>query len=197
MAFPLNEEQTAAVQHPVGRPAVLIAGAGSGKTRVLTERVRWLVANGVPPRRVAAITFTNKAAGELVSRLGLTDETPKELTPRVSTIHSLALGAIRKDPKGFGLEKIVSPLDDYDQKQMMKKIVERTSSAEGTNVWDLLDKIGFHRARGVGFRVDYTEEVHELAEQQHGGYHALDETDLHLWELFEQEKKKNSVVDFD
>ena len=48
----LNEEQMAAVEHPLGAPACLIAGAGSGKTRVLTERVKWLIAQGVEPRRI-------------------------------------------------------------------------------------------------------------------------------------------------
>jgi DNA helicase-2/ATP-dependent DNA helicase PcrA len=155
------------------------------------------MANNVPPRRICAITFTNKAAGELVIRLGLTDETPKELTPRVSTIHSLALNGIRRDPKGFGLQSSVSPLDDYDQRQMLKKIIERIPAAENINVWNLLDKIGFHRARGVGFRVDYTDEVHERALDEHSGYHALDDMELQLWSLFEDEKRKNSAVDFD
>src|SRR5271170_494138 len=80
----LNEEQTLAVEHPIGGPACLIAGAGSGKTRVLTERVRWLMAQGVPPRRICVITFTNKAAGELKERLGLGDNIVFDKEPRVS-----------------------------------------------------------------------------------------------------------------
>lgn len=191
----LNEEQTLAVRHPVGQPACLIAGAGSGKTRVLTERVRWLMENGVPPRRIVAITFTNKAAAELVERLGIGDHTPRDLQPRVSTIHSLSLSAIRRNPLGFGLQEKVSPLDDYDQYQMMKKIIERVKSDE--NPKRVLEAISFHRARGYGFAVDYTAEVHRVAEQMHGGYHALDQTQLGLWKLYEVEKTKNSVVDFD
>lgn len=191
----LNEEQTLAVQHPIGQPACLIAGAGSGKTRVLTERVRWLMEQGVPPRRICAITFTNKAADELIARLGIGQHTPKDLQPRVSTIHSLSLSAIRRNPTGFGLQDKVSPLDDYDQYMMMKKIVERVKSEE--NPKRVLEAIEFHRARGYGFSSDYTAEVHRVAEQMHGGYHALDQTQLGLWRLYEQEKTKNSVVDFD
>src|ERR1035437_1868930 len=97
----LNEEQTLAVCHPVGSPAVLIAGAGSGKTRVLTERVRWLIEQGTPPRRIVALTFTNKAAGELKDRRAIGFGTPPDKEPRISTIHSLALGGIRKNPKNF------------------------------------------------------------------------------------------------
>jgi len=204
VAFPLNEEQTLAVQHPEGSPAVLIAGAGSGKTRVLTERVRWLMEHGVTPRRICCITFTNKAAGELKERLGIGLDTPMDQEPRVSTIHSLALSGIRKNPKAFGLQEHVTPLDEYDQSQLMKKVIERYDAKHGRSegrgngfTYSVLEKIGFHRARGVGFRDEYTEAVHRRAMEEHAGYHALPEEYLDLWELFEDEKRKNSVVDFD
>lgn len=197
----LNEEQTAAVEHPLDQPACLIAGAGSGKTRVLTERVRWLMDNGIPARRICAITFTNKAAGELVHRLGLDELTDFEI-PRVSTIHSLALRGIRKDPRAFGLKDKVTPLDDYDQKQMMKKIVERNKDENDETdtmaiVFRVLERISFHRARGIGFRKEYTDDVHLEALRTHAGYHAMNEDELLLWSAFETEKKENSVVDFD
>src|SRR5271168_854880 len=199
----LNEEQTLAVEHPAGAPACLIAGAGSGKTRVLTERVRWLMAQGVQPRRICAITFTNKAAGELKDRLGM-GNVPPDKEPRVSTIHSLALGGIRKNPPAFGLADKVTPLDEWDQSQMMKKIIERYLAKHNRdneeakiNHYSVLEKIGFHRARGIGFRDEYTDSVHDKAMSEHGGYHALTEEMLDLWEMFEDEKRKNSVVDFD
>lgn len=159
---------------------------------------------GVPPRRICAITFTNKAAGELKERLGLGIDTPMEKEPRVSTIHSLALSGIRKNPKAFGLQAHVTPLDEYDQSQLMKKVIERydekhdRSEPRGNGyTYSVLEKISFHRARGVGFRDDYTDAVHEKALEQHSGYHAMTEEFLDLWELFEDEKRKNSVVDFD
>jgi DNA helicase-2/ATP-dependent DNA helicase PcrA len=204
MAFPLNEEQKSAVEHPQGHPAVLIAGAGSGKTRVLTERVRWLMEQGVQPRRICAITFTNKAAGELKERLGIGINTPMEKEPRVSTIHSLALNGIRKNPKAFGLNDKVTPLDEYDQSQLMRKVIERYDLKHGRSVerdrgfvYSVLEKIGFHRARGVGFRDDYTDGVHQRALEAHAGYHAMTDEYLDLWEIFEDEKRKMSVVDFD
>jgi DNA helicase-2/ATP-dependent DNA helicase PcrA len=200
----LNEEQTLAVEHPTGKPAVLIAGAGSGKTRVLTERVRWLMDQGVQPRRICAITFTNKAAGELKERLGM-GNVSADKEPRVSTIHSLALNGIRKNPQAFGLSDRVTPLDEWDQSQLMKKVIERYLAKQGKEVnedtkinhYSVLEKIGFHRARGVGFRDEYTDAVHEKALSEHAGYHALTEEALDLWEMFEDEKRKNSVVDFD
>jgi DNA helicase-2/ATP-dependent DNA helicase PcrA len=200
----LNEEQTLAVEHPTGKPAVLIAGAGSGKTRVLTERVRWLMEQGVQPRRICAITFTNKAAGELKERLGM-GNVSADKEPRVSTIHSLALNGIRKNPQAFGLSDRVTPLDEWDQSQLMKKVIERYFAKQGRemnednkiNHYSVLEKVGFHRARGVGFRDEYTDAVHEKALSEHAGYHALTEEYLDLWEMFEDEKRKNSVVDFD
>lgn len=194
----LNEEQMAAVQHPLDRPACLIAGAGSGKTRVLTERVRWLMNHGIEPSRICTVTFTNKAAGELIHRLEIDDKKASNI-PRVSTIHSLALSGIRKNPPAFGLKAKITPLDDYDQKQMVKKIIERRKTEEDVPaaMFRLLEKIGFHRARGVGFRKEYTDDVHEQALLMHGGYHAMDETELELWAEFENEKRENSVVDFD
>jgi DNA helicase-2/ATP-dependent DNA helicase PcrA len=191
----LNEEQTLAVEHPLGEPACLIAGAGSGKTRVLTERVRWLMAQGIPPKRILAITFTNKASGELVERLSIHEGTAD--CPRVSTIHALALSAIRRNPIGFGLQERVSPLDDYDQFQMMKKIIERLKSESDLNAYNVLEKIKYHRARGIGFAKDYTDEVHENALKRHSGHHALEPVDIKLWGLYETEKTRNSVVDFD
>ena len=105
----LNEEQLAAVTHEPGSPAAVIAGAGSGKTRVLTERVIWLITErDVIPRTIIALTFTNKAAAELKGRvyeaLGKDPEDKDFKGPRVGTIHSFALSAIRKDPhevRGF------------------------------------------------------------------------------------------------
>jgi DNA helicase-2/ATP-dependent DNA helicase PcrA len=191
----LNEEQTLAVQHPIGEPACLIAGAGSGKTRVLTERVRWLIGQGIPPRRICAVTFTNKAAGEMISRLGISASTPREQVPRISTIHSLALSAIRRNPQGFGLQARVSPLDESDAASMVKKIIDRKESEE--NQWAMMEMISYHRARGLCFASDYTEEIHQLALKMHGGYHAMDEERIDIWRAYEEEKKANSVVDFD
>ena len=191
----LNEEQTLAVQHPLNEPACLIAGAGSGKTATMTARVKWLIDHDVKPRRMAVITFTNRAAGELISRIGVTDPHSPD-SPRVSTIHSLALSAIRKNPLGFGLQPSVSPLDDYDQTQMVKKIIEREKITD-TNPYAVLEKIAFHRARGVGFVVDYTEEIAEEAERMYSGYHLMSDTDLKIWGLYQTEKTRTNVLDFD
>jgi superfamily I DNA/RNA helicase len=196
----LNEEQLRAVEHPLDEPACLIAGAGSGKTATLTGRVKWLMDKQVPPHKILCVTFTNKAAQTILNRIGIERGTPLNQTPRISTIHSLALSGIRKNPPAFGLRDKVTPLDDYDQKQMVKKIIERHRFLDidtAAMMFRLLDKISFHRARGVGFYKEYTDDVHAQALVMHAGYHAMDETELELWEEFEREKKENSVVDFD
>jgi DNA helicase-2/ATP-dependent DNA helicase PcrA len=191
----LNDEQILAVEHPIGSPAALIAGAGSGKTATMTARVNWLIQQGIEPRRIVVLTFTNKAAEELVARLAIDPSTPRELCPKVSTIHSLALAAIRRNPKGFGLQDKVTLIDDYDQGQMMKRIVERHSST--VNPWNLLEHLSFHRARGTGFSPDYTPEIHKKAQKMYSGVHALAEEDQKFWQEYEKEKTANSVVDFD
>ena len=201
----LNEEQRAAVEHPLDAPAVLIAGAGSGKTRVLTERVNYLMTEYlVSPSRILCLTFTNKAAGEMMSRLGIPeDDGHSKDTPYVTTIHSIALSYIRRAPGGFGLRGKVSPLDDYNQEQMLKQLIDRKLNGANAdayaaiNQWLLKEKIQFHRARGLGFQVEYTPEYHKLAEERHGGYHAMNEAELDIWYLYELEKKANCVVDFD
>ena len=78
-AAELNEEQYAAVSTQA-QHALVIAGAGSGKTRTLTYRVAWLIDNGVAPWRILLLTFTNKAAREMLSRVGeLTGKDPQEI----------------------------------------------------------------------------------------------------------------------
>lgn len=187
-----NDEQKLAVEHPLNQPACLIAGAGSGKTHTLTGRVRWLYDQGVPLKRICVLTFTNKAAEELRARLGVDTESNNA---RIGTIHSLALSAIRKNPLGFGLQEKVTPLDDYDQIEMFKKIIGREDAE--IKPWDIRDKIAYHRARAVGFAVDYTDVVHQAALKAHAGFHALNQEMLEIWKKYEIEKTKNSVVDFD
>ena len=192
----LNEEQLAAVNHPQGEAALLLAGAGSGKTTALTARIVHLITKDeIPPRRILVLTFTNKAAGEIRGRVlkatGLTEDD----APRLTTIHSLALSIIRQDPTGFGFGSKITPLDDYDAVALLKKILFR-KKIEESNPIKLKEQINFHRARGVGFEVDYTEDVHEAALQAYNGYHALTEEDRMLWRLLEAEKLSAHLVDF-
>jgi DNA helicase-2/ATP-dependent DNA helicase PcrA len=99
----LNPEQAAAVSHGEG-PLLVLAGAGSGKTRVLTRRLAWLVAQGVPQEGIVAVTFTNKAAGEMKERVGalLGTDRPRSY---VGTFHAWGVRLLRRFADEAGLPR--------------------------------------------------------------------------------------------
>ncbi len=116
----LNEQQKKAVLHIDG-PCLVIAGAGSGKTKVLTTRIANLIDNGIPSYNILAITFTNKAAREMQERL-------EKLVPNnnsfVGTFHSLGVRIIRENAPYFGLDRSFSILDSDDVLSIIKKIMK-------------------------------------------------------------------------
>src|SRR3954452_17287671 len=114
----LNEQQRAAVLHE-GSPLLIIAGAGSGKTRVLTHRIAYLLAaRGVRPGQILAITFTNKAAGEMRERVaGLIG--PAAQTMWVSTFHSACVRILRREATKVGLRSNFSIYDAADSQRLM------------------------------------------------------------------------------
>ena len=158
----LNSEQQPPVFDWSSKAVLLVAGAGAGKTRVMTARAIAAIKEQIDPRRICAITFTNKAANELRERvMKELDISEGQHVPRVSTIHSLALNAIRRDPEGFGLTKSLTTLSDYDQSDMIDKLMydrkkDKTTSKseleelEALKPYKLIEKIQFHRARGIG-----------------------------------------------
>jgi DNA helicase-2/ATP-dependent DNA helicase PcrA len=119
---PLNEAQRAAVCAPPGHYLVL-AGAGSGKTRVLTHRIGWLTqAERVPPWAMLAVTFTNKAAGEMRARLeSLIEGGTQGLT--VGTFHGIAHRLLRRHWREAGLTETFQILDSDDQLRLVKRVI--------------------------------------------------------------------------
>src|SRR5690349_21127019 len=114
----LNTQQRDAVTAPDG-PALVLAGAGSGKTRVIVERIVWLIdERGIDPRSILAVTFTNRAADEMrqrvMQRLG-TDR----LASWVGTFHSFGLFVLRREMERLGRSKTFSVFDDTDQMGLM------------------------------------------------------------------------------
>src|SRR3954468_1068373 len=107
----LNPAQREAVTHMEG-PLLILAGPGSGKTRVITRRVAWLLEQGVRPYNILAITFTNKAAGEMRQRV-------EALVPQsrvwISTFHSLGARLLRQHGERLGLERTFTIYDQTDR----------------------------------------------------------------------------------
>jgi len=119
----LNPEQ----QHAVittDRPLLVIAGAGSGKTRVITEKIIHLIDSGFEPKHIAAITFTNKAAREMRSRVDKLANSKKLRGIRISTFHSMGLDIIKHEYAHLGLKKNISILDEQDKIKIIQDILE-------------------------------------------------------------------------
>ncbi|HNU83239.1 MAG TPA: UvrD-helicase domain-containing protein, partial [Thermoanaerobaculia bacterium] len=125
----LNEEQLAAVTHGEG-PQLVLAGAGSGKTRVITYRVAWLVAErGVAPDAITAVTFTNKAAGEMRERTeALLGRFP--LPVFLGTFHRFALRLLRRYGERLGLAHDFAILDTDDQQKLVRQALQAEGLAE-------------------------------------------------------------------
>jgi DNA helicase-2/ATP-dependent DNA helicase PcrA len=128
----LTEPQRAAVSHPPGALLVL-AGPGSGKTTVVTRRIAWLIAQGAAPHQVLALTFTNKAAGEMRSRVValLPGEVLAEGGPTVATFHSFCARQLRRCAAAAGLSPRFHIYDEADRREVLKQaILEAGLSAE-------------------------------------------------------------------
>src|SRR6266545_4996170 len=122
----LNAEQLAAVTLPHGS-ALILAGAGSGKTRVLTTRIAWLLGTGqASPQSVLAVTFTNKAAREMLARLSA-------LTPMntrgmwIGTFHGLCNRMLRMHYRDAGLPQLFQIMDMQDQLALIKRVYKASS----------------------------------------------------------------------
>lgn len=117
----LNEEQRAAVEH-TGSPLLILAGAGSGKTKTLTYKAAYLIHTQViRPDQLLMVTFTNKAAGEMRSRV---EKVAGKTLPNVGTFHSVAARILRQDGEAAGLSRDFVIYDDGDQEDLIKEITE-------------------------------------------------------------------------
>ncbi|MEI7795686.1 MAG: UvrD-helicase domain-containing protein [Methylococcaceae bacterium] len=138
----LNSEQQAAVKQ-IEHPLLVLAGAGSGKTRVITEKIAYLVRQGLPARHIAALTFTNKAAREMQSRVSKLLHGTQSHGLRVSTFHSLGLDILRKEHKSLGYKAAITLFDEYDKLTVLKSLLaQKTGDYDAKQVEQFAAKIG-------------------------------------------------------
>ncbi|TCT18921.1 ATP-dependent DNA helicase PcrA [Melghiribacillus thermohalophilus] len=182
----LNQQQKEAVRHTDG-PLLIMAGAGSGKTRVLTHRIAYLLhEKDVAPRNILAITFTNKAAREMKERVHkLVGHEAEEIW--MSTFHSLCVRILRRDIDRIGIDRNFSILDASDQLSVVKQVLKDLNL--DPKKWDpraLLSRISSAK--------NELKDPEQFA-QETGDY--FDQIALKVYKQYQQTLLKNQSLDFD
>ena len=190
----LNEAQQRAVD-TVSGPVLIVAGAGAGKTRVITHRILNLIRQGVAPQSILAITFTNKSATEMRERVmtllrddkGLNRPIPMNERPFVSTFHSLGVHIIRENALMLGLTRHFTIADRSDSRRAIKDGMEQASiDPKRFDPGLVLNLIS--RAKGDGWsRLEYADHAK--------GY--MEEMTAEIWEKYEAILAREKSLDFD
>lgn len=182
----LNTNQREAATN-VSQHIRIIAGAGSGKTRVLMARIVYLVKEiGVYPSRILAITFTNKATNEMKERLtNLLGADAQNV--RISTIHSLCVRILREDADRIGFPKSFTILDSDDQKSILNPFYKELD----------IEKKSFPQARALGFIS--SNKMNGVSPDEAMNYAVNEEQEVYasLYEKYEKRKKEMRAMDFD
>jgi len=188
----LNQKQREAAVHKDG-PLLIVAGAGAGKTKTIVHRVVNLILSGVPPEKILAVTFTNKAAKEMRERIsaaikemsrGILDTGER---PFVSTFHSLGVHIIKENTRILGLSRYFSILDEQDSgaliKESLKELDLDPKQYEPRKIRSIIS-----REKGKFTRLeDYREREN----------HTLGRIVAQVWDLYERKKTKEQALDFD
>ena len=180
----LNTAQREAVSAPPGHSLVL-AGAGSGKTRVLTHRIAWLVeVERVPPWAILAVTFTNKAAGEMRGRLeSLLPDATRGLS--VGTFHGIAHRLLRRHWREAGLPEAFQILDADDQQRLVKRVVAGLE----------LDEARFP-PRQAAWQINAWKDEGKRPDAIEAGDHPMARTYLQIYRAYEEACRRAGLVDF-
>ena len=178
----LNKQQKEAVTHIDG-PMLVLAGAGSGKTKVLTSRIAYLIENGVNPRNILAITFTNKAAKEMKDRVvNLIGSSANYI--QISTFHSLGLKMIKENYNILGYDKNFTILDSDDTLTVVKKIIKEMNLNPQ-----------FYNAKAIRNKISSAKnEFMSVSEFSHVEF---DKDIVRTFEKYNSILKTNNSVDFD
>ncbi|MCW2797168.1 DNA helicase PcrA [Nocardioides sp.] len=182
----LNEPQRAAVVHE-GAPLLVVAGAGSGKTRVLTRRIAWLISERkAHPGSILAITFTNKAAAEMKERV-------EELVGKrarimwVSTFHSACVRILRKEIDKLGYKSSFSIYDAADQKRLMALVAKDLD----------LDPKRFQPGALLHWVSNHKNELRDAEDATKEARNQLEETYAAAYTLYQQRLRQANALDFD
>lgn len=184
----LNERQNEAVKYVSG-PCLVLAGAGSGKTRVITNKIAYLVQQcDYKARNIAAVTFTNKAAREMKERVAQTLGKNETRGLMISTFHTLGLNIIRREYKELGLKAGFSLFDDQDQLALLKELTEKQLDGDKDLLRQLMSTISnwkndnitpdLAKARAQGEQEQLFAMCYEMYQIQMKSYNALDFDDL-------------------
>lgn len=187
----LNEQQYAAVTAP-GGPMLVIAGAGSGKTRTLTYRVAWLVEHGVLPARILLLTFTNKAAKEMLRRVAAL--LPQDISSIWGgTFHHVGNRILRRHATLIGYESDFTILDRDDQKDLLEaclKDAKIDTKAERFPKGDVL-------AEMFSLVVNTERPLGQVLAEQYDYFSHLEDDIAKLQRVYEQRKRQSNVMDYD
>ncbi|HEY1986725.1 MAG TPA: UvrD-helicase domain-containing protein [Terracidiphilus sp.] len=188
----LNPEQRAAVEATEG-PLLILAGAGSGKTRVITSRIAWLIQEkGVAPDSILAVTFTNKASKEMGERVDKLLGHSTLAKPLIATFHSLCVRMLRRDIEalkvnGEGLTRSFAIYDENDQSGIVKQIMRRM----GLDTKQLTPRTVLGRISWAKNHMVDPQEYYLGSKDPNG------ERIAHIYQSYKTELRKNNAMDFD
>jgi len=190
-AAELNQQQLAAVTAPPG-PLLVIAGAGSGKTRTLTYRVAYLLENGIDPRNILLLTFTNKAAREMLGRVA--NLLPVDASGLWGgTFHSIGNRILRRHGSALGYSSAFTIMDREDQKDLIDAVV----ISAGIDPREIRFPKGDVLAEIFSFVVNTEKPVEELLAEKFPYFLPLLEKIQDVRERYEKKKKATNSMDFD
>jgi DNA helicase-2/ATP-dependent DNA helicase PcrA len=188
----LNPEQRAAVEATEG-PLLILAGAGSGKTRVITSRIAWLIREkGVAPDSILAVTFTNKASKEMGERVEKMLDHSSLAKPLIATFHSLCVRMLRRDIEalkvgGEGLTRSFAIYDENDQQAIVKQAMKRMGlDTKQLTPRTVLGKISWAKNHMVDPQEYYLSSKDPNSERV-----------AHIYQAYKAELRKNNALDFD
>ena len=145
----LNPAQREAVSTPSG-PLLVLAGAGTGKTRVITHRMVELIRRGTPPERILSVTFTNKAAKEMLQRTKVLLGSRQKQKPVISTFHALCVRILREEIEALGYPKKFTIYDRRDQESAARTALRDIRVGEqALKPGDMLSKVSQWKSAGI------------------------------------------------